>query len=289
MQRLSESEGARAEKARWPRRLAHRLTMACWILAWVSIANAVLMAGVLSGALFLLPSNESRAWFAVWLGAGSWWNIGLPGVALIAGVGGLVSDRGVPVGIRVGWRGLALAVGSGCLTMALSGVLVLGARAVFDARQFACLQNVTTLSRALGMYAADNEGSLPLAENWADSIGVYVPSRDVWLCPDNPDRSCSYAYNSALSGLRYSVIGNGASVVAIFESDQGSDVAGGAELLPSEPRHLGCDCYGFADGHGLRLYREQTRSGRQVQWQPVLKGPAQEAKPAELDAAVRSP
>jgi hypothetical protein len=50
--------------------------------------------------------------------------------------------------------------------------------------------------------------------------------------------------------------------VVVFESDAGKNAAGGPELLPDEPRHLGGDKYGFADGSARWLKRKPAGGNR---------------------------
>jgi hypothetical protein len=68
--------------------------------------------------------------------------------------------------------------------------------------------------------------------------------------------------------------------VVVFESDAGMNAAGGPELLPGIPRHLGGDMWGFADGHAVWLARKSQGVGPRgdpiwlketespVRWQP---------------------
>jgi len=56
-------------------------------------------------------------------------------------------------------------------------------------------------------------------------------------------------------------------------------MAGGPELLPDEPRHMGGDNYGFADGTVKWLARKKLPDGTRAKapdadwliWEPVLK------------------
>jgi len=67
--------------------------------------------------------------------------------------------------------------------------------------------------------------------------------------------------------------------VLIFESDAGWNAAGGAELLPDEPRHKRGDNYIFADGRVDWVPRKKLPDGTWAKepgpdgviWEPVLK------------------
>ena len=131
-----------------------------------------------------------------------------------------------------------------------------------------CLSNVKNITLALQMYLADNDEVFPPAAEWCDTLGEYVKNDDVYRCPQAPALSCAYAYNSALDGVEADSLSDQARTVAIFESDGGWNAAGGLEMLPAEPRHLGGDNYGLADGHAWWISREKMMSGEAgVRWE----------------------
>ncbi len=117
-------------------------------------------------------------------------------------------------------------------------------------------------------------GHFPPAKPWLDSLGTTSVSR----CPESPPNAGSYAYNSLLGGLPYGSIQEPEKVVMLFESDK-KNAAGGPDLLPNTPRHLGGDNYAFADGQVKWIRRKQRDDGTWTKepiwdwviWKPVLK------------------
>jgi hypothetical protein len=164
----------------------------------------------------------------------------------------------------------------GCLTLCLVA-LGLAVMPVFSRPPKAkikavCLANVKTMVLALRMYGEDHGGRFPLADDWVGAVRAYRTDDELFICPGDPDFTGSYAYNQALSGMMYDAMDEPGHVVAIFESDEAWLAAGGAELLPEEPRHLGGDNYGFADGHAAWWNRERVLSAdpSELRWEPVL-------------------
>jgi prepilin-type processing-associated H-X9-DG protein len=144
-----------------------------------------------------------------------------------------------------------------------------------------CLSHVKNISLAVQMYAADNDDHFPPAGEWCDVLDEYVKNRDVFQCPQaRGGPGWNYAYNPLLSSRSMYDLADLANTVAIFESDAGRNAAGGPELLPDEPRHLGGDNYGFADGHASWLKRKSAGEDRRgeriwlkepvkpVRWEP---------------------
>ena len=107
----------------------------------------------------------------------------------------------------------------------------------------------------------------------------HLPSDNVLACPAAPELECGYAFNAAVDGLPRRALDRPSDLIIIFESDAGWNAAGGPELLPDEPRHLGSDNYGFADGHAQWIKRRKNPDGTWskepvgdwVIWEPVLK------------------
>jgi hypothetical protein len=139
-----------------------------------------------------------------------------------------------------------------------------------------CMAKLHALAVAMRDYVEDHDGRFPPASRWCDSLNPYVESDAVFVCPAAPKLRCGYAYNAALSGLRYDVIEDADDIVAFFESDGGWNAAGGPELLVAKPRHGGVDQYAWTGG-SVGPYR---RGGDlELRWQPVLKGAPADAAP----------
>jgi len=156
-----------------------------------------------------------------------------------------------------------------------------------------CMDNQNELLRAIQAYAREHDGGNPPAETWCDAIAPYVrvPQRDAvashirdlnpFCCPAHRKLRCAYALNSGAPPLNQLEPEQSKAIVLIFESDAGWNAAGGAELLPDEPRHKGGDNYIFGDGHFEWVPRKKLPDGTWVKephprydwvtWEPVLK------------------
>jgi len=158
------------------------------------------------------------------------------------------------------------------------------------------------------MYVDDYGHTFPIANTWCDGLYPYIQQRiaswepedmdaeirGMLICPAVPGLVCGYAFNAALSGAAYGAIEDPKEdTVVLFESDWGWNAAGGPELLPDEPRHLGGDNYlvfaspdlyersGFCTtdewyhrpGADMPRWRRDwdVREYSELRWQPVLK------------------
>ena len=121
---------------------------------------------------------------------------------------------------------------------------------------------------ALTMYQQDYH-EFPSPENWSNRLseyGEYYEGETTLRCQEATDpKRPAYAYNSALSGLKSTAVGDTSQLVAFFESDVGRDAAGGPELLPERSRHYGGDNVGFVDGH-VRSYKRPHPLWRGEEW-----------------------
>jgi prepilin-type processing-associated H-X9-DG protein len=194
------------------------------------------------------------------------------------------------------WSAWFRVVGMAALVLLAQGVAIwflAGFRAPYQPRptelKAECLAHVSVLAKALRLYAADH-GTFPPADSWSQAaserVDWHVKSRtkELLQCPSVPGCACAYGYNSALSSTTRRALQNPAQTIVIFETDADRNTAGGPELLPDEPRHLGSDNYGFADGHVRSLQRRKLGTDERgdpiwakepdadwVIWEPVLK------------------
>ena len=193
--------------------------------------------------------------------------LGILGGLVITGLLGLIFGIMALVQIgrshgRLRGQGLAIAgtVISGlallCIPILAAMVFPVFMKARSSAHKMTCLSNVKNISLALQMYMSDNDDRLIAADDWCGDLEEYVRNYDVFVCPVAGDLDCAYAYNSDLSGADLSFFSDPMSTVAIFESDLGWNASGlPQDILPSEPRHLGGDNYGFLDGHAQWVSR----------------------------------
>jgi prepilin-type processing-associated H-X9-DG protein len=134
-------------------------------------------------------------------------------------------------------------------------------RSISSLTRMTCSMNLHNIGLSLQMYTADNQGFLPSADQWRDQIMDYVKNEDLFVCMESTGTPITYAYNRQISALKLKKIRQPDKVIAFYESDTAAPTAGGPELLPDIPRHLGGDNYGFADGHVQWLPRKQNPDG----------------------------
>jgi len=123
------------------------------------------------------------------------------------------------------------------------------ARANASAHKMQCMANAKYLATALNMYLTEHDEFPPQADRWGESLDEWVGNSDKYTCPNSPQARSAFAYARILSTGGWKAVADSGRQVSIFESDAGWDAAGGKELLPRTPRHLGGDNYGFVDGH----------------------------------------
>jgi prepilin-type processing-associated H-X9-DG protein len=146
------------------------------------------------------------------------------------------------------------------------------------ARREVCRYSMSKLLGSLEQYTAEAGGYFPPAHRWNQALSPVLRSQGVDLehgvgCPNyhfewlddefKESRSASYAFNRYVGELSPWAFTSPERTVVIFETDSGNgwDAAGGPELLPDEPRHLGGDNYGFADGHVQWIKRKRLPDG----------------------------
>lgn len=119
------------------------------------------------------------------------------------------------------------------------------------------LSNIKQIGVAAALYSSDHNDRYPLAESWQDGLGAYAvqgslsqdggapkPETDIFLPPyeENPG---SYAFNSAMSGVKSSEVQEPFMTVLIFEAaPTGRNVHGGQEMVRRQESHF---LAGFCD------------------------------------------
>jgi type II secretory pathway pseudopilin PulG len=172
---------------------------------------------------------------------------------------------------RLSGSGLAIA------GICVSGVLVLMlpimaalllpalATAKSKAQSIQCMNNVKQLNLAIMMFANDNNEQLPTPSRWCDDIQRYVGgAASVFHCAAQTGHECSYAFNASLADKKLSDVTAPAQTVLVFESNGGSNRAGGPEIAARN--HRGdFVCVGFADGHAEIVQAKRLES---LRWEP---------------------
>lgn len=202
---------------------------------------------------------------------------GVLGCTLIGGVAGIACGSVALVRIKgsggqLKGFGLALAgiIVSGVmllLTPVLAGMLL---PALAKGRERAlAIQSVTNLKNiglAARIHAEDNDGLLPAADKWCESLRPELgPAADRLLRrPASPASECAYGYNDAVAGKKAADIPP--DVVLFFELETpGCNVAGGPELLRQPRRGEPSVAVCFADGSVRQLTGNQLDD---LRWDP---------------------
>ena len=168
-------------------------------------------------------------------------------------------------GKRVGRLAALFLIIAGCLF--LGRVVVETTRPVVKrAYPPTCGTNLSGLGKAMQIYAADFNDSLPPGDRWCDLLIACceVPPR-ILVCPKShvTDGQSSYAMNANIAGWKQDRLPR--DVVLLFESKPGWNQVGGPELLSTE-NHKGKGCYVvFADGHVEFVERDQLAK---LRWDP---------------------
>ena len=142
-----------------------------------------------------------------------------------------------------------------------------------------CKAAMRSLVASLQVYLATSDGKYPPEGRWSGPLLSQSGGHQRLRCSVASGTGGSYAFNSALANARQDALEAPSSVVVLFESDTGRGASGGREILPSKPRHLGGDNYGFADGSVKWLARKKLPDGTWAKapdadwviWEPALK------------------
>lgn len=141
------------------------------------------------------------------------------------------------------------------------------------AKRTACLSNIRQLSLVNLMYAADNDDTLPLADNWREVSEPYIKPEEDYLQQKYVKREMKcpiattpwhYAMNTQAAGYQ---IENGHDEldyerVMLFEADAYlPNASGGAEWFVM--RHDGFGTIGFVDGHAKFI---SEKSAHKLVW-----------------------
>lgn len=159
----------------------------------------------------------------------------------------------------------------------------------YAARSRVCSGHVRRLAIALHSYQRAHEGRLPSSADWWINVRPYLETYYEPECPEAQVGNGHYALNGEVGHVLLNSIVDPDRTVLILEGDIASYEAGGPALLPDEPRHLGGDHYGFADGHVQWLPRKKLgmdTDGKPIWakepdadwviWEPVVKDKQEE-------------
>jgi prepilin-type processing-associated H-X9-DG protein len=115
--------------------------------------------------------------------------------------------------------------------------------------QTTCQEQLRQLGRALQMYAAASDDTLPDADHWLDRIRPYLGESASLHCPADQTPGISYAMNRNLSGKERSQLGNQPITPLLYESTLHSpNPADTGESWPSPAFHLAGNNVLYLDG-----------------------------------------
>ena len=115
--------------------------------------------------------------------------------------------------------------------------------------QSACQEQLRQLGRALQMYAAASDDTLPDAAHWLDSIQRYLAESPSLHCPADKTPGVSYAMNRNLSGKKRGQIGNQPITPLLYESTlHTANPADAGESWPSPAFHAAGNNVLYLDG-----------------------------------------
>ncbi len=110
--------------------------------------------------------------------------------------------------------------------------------------------HVKELNHAMILYAGDYDDVFPLAANWMDGLGPYVPDPADFRSPAVAKNGYGYSLNSAVAGKVRSTIASPDTTLSIFDStDLSRNATGGVNTQPAPPRYHFSNTIGYADGH----------------------------------------
>jgi prepilin-type N-terminal cleavage/methylation domain-containing protein/prepilin-type processing-associated H-X9-DG protein len=164
------------------------------------------------------------------------------------------------------------------------------ARAREKARQSSCLSNVKQIGLAFQQYVQDYDERWPLMYwssgagrwepypyYWGGELAPYIKNTQIFLCPSKNDTVCSYIYNQGLSNRKDSDIAVPAETVTICDSTgngwwalDGRTMAiyGDPTCRIKDVHNEGAN-FGFCDGHGKWIQRQNWKPSMFRPWDPT--------------------
>jgi hypothetical protein len=137
------------------------------------------------------------------------------------------------------------------------------AQAKQKAQRVKCANSLKQLALAAQIYANDNKEQFPPASTWCDDIQTIVPASDAFQCPAHPGWRCAYALNAKIGDKKKDEVDP--QTVLFFESSEGWNNAGGAELLAPHKHSRHMVNVAFADGTVRGIPRSQLDT---LRWEP---------------------
>ncbi len=152
-------------------------------------------------------------------------------------------------------------------------------------QQTNCYQNQKMIGMAMHMYADDNDGRLPLRENWQEPLKVYTKLPYTFKCSDSPNPELAYGMNGSMSGaILEQTPTPGLTALAFDCAIQQASASGGPETVDFRHRINSSNIgnskgvgdtrfanFTFADGHAASVARVASEAKKftsfdQVRW-----------------------
>jgi hypothetical protein len=191
--------------------------------------------------------------------------VGIIGIVVIRNSAGRLTGRGLAIaGTAVSGASLFI------FPIMLAAMLPALAQVKGLARTQVVISNARQLSLAAIMYCDENDGRFPPADNWPDALAPYLGrGSDVLNSPFDPEAGRAWAMNAGLDGKTMVQVQEKSRTVLLYEARFDSPTAGGAELLPEQPRGSGGYIIAFVDGHIESVGPERLD---ELIWDPAMQG-----------------
>ena len=154
-------------------------------------------------------------------------------------------------------------------------MLVILPRVRCIAYRMRCGTNMSALRRAILMYANDNDGKFPSADNWCDLLIEHGSvDEEQFKCRDSFLPVFSYGFNRNLDGLRIEDVPP--DTVVLFEIDGGRNISGGPELMVDKKHDNSGSNILFADfqiAFGSKKHTKELKWGVPLNLQETKKDP----------------
>lgn len=138
-------------------------------------------------------------------------------------------------------------------------------QAKLAAKKTQALSNVNQLGLAINMYASDNNGRMPIADRWMDSVETYTRQDKIFRSPEATPQDPSdygFAFRKEFGQKKKMDFTDHASRIMVFDSTILSRNANsGLETVPIPGRYgtssTRGNLFGFMDGHA-KFYTDEN-------------------------------
>jgi len=186
--------------------------------------------------------------------------------ALIFGIISLVKiekSRGQLKGKGLAIAGIAVPAALAPLALMLGILMPALARVRMLAQRTACGTNMVGLSKAMFLYASDNDEMYPTTSKWCDLLVEHTGvTEELFRCPGASQGRCNYAMNKAIEKLGTV---SPPDMVLLFETWPGWNQAGGPQILTTD-NHNGEGCNVVFNDLHVQFVR--TEDINDLRWTP---------------------